>query len=534
MVEKPKEEILKALLKNILESRLSRLEKRNLEQTRDLKLEKDSYKKQELLVNKLCSIKIEPKKLNQTKNNRERGARNRNRTRDITPNNLRTIHKRNNSNKKPAKTIRSMTPDVKLKRRGYEKKDKIKTDLRTTKKVVKKNNNNIPSYMMNTSSNANRFKKNDKNNNDKSRTKRRPRTTDIKKRSRPAEKKINKENNKNAIENNIKLIDLNIKDIKEHIPLEYNNEEIKLEKKEEIIQPKSEENREENKEEINTENKEEINTEEKEEVNDEYKGSVKFEVILEDKIIKTISLFLDKESYYNLLSCNKKMISYMKDKLSDSLSTLEIVNNISEKLSIKDQINTLKTKYPEEQFDLEPKKLTLSKSTEKALDLLNKGDNYKIFNDKDLFPPLDEIILIYRIFFQLLKDNDLKYIKNEKQFWLEASDYIVNKSDGKLGDYFRNSVDNFDFSPKNIFEIKKLTYQKEDHLKPANFSKICSTTGLISFLIKETLEYCGVLLSLKKNTPSICMHYLEYVEEAESKLTNYIENIRNWNADEDE
>ena len=62
MVEKPKEEILKALLKNILESRLSRLEKRNIEQTRDLKLEKDSFKKQELLVNKLCSIKIEPKK----------------------------------------------------------------------------------------------------------------------------------------------------------------------------------------------------------------------------------------------------------------------------------------------------------------------------------------------------------------------------------------------------------------------------------------------------------------------------------------
>ena len=226
------------------------------------------------------------------------------------------------------------------------------------------------------------------------------------------------------------------------------------------------------------------------------------------------------------------MTSYMKDKLSDSLSTLETVNNISEKLSIKDQINTLKTKYPEEQFDLEPKKLTLSKSTEKALDLLNKGDNYKIFNDKDLFPPLDEIILIYRIFFQLLKDNDLKYIKNEKQFWLEASDYIVNKSDGKLGDYFRSSVDNFDFSPKNILELKKLTYQKEDHLKPANFSKICATTGLISFLIKETLEYCGVLLSLKKNTPSICMHYLEYVEEAESKLTNYIENIKNWNEDE--
>ena len=40
MTEKEKEEILKKLLKNLLEERLSRLEKRNNEQTKDIKLEK--------------------------------------------------------------------------------------------------------------------------------------------------------------------------------------------------------------------------------------------------------------------------------------------------------------------------------------------------------------------------------------------------------------------------------------------------------------------------------------------------------------
>ena len=67
MTEKEKEELLKKLLKNLLEERLSRLEKRNLEQMKDIKFEKDSYKKQELLVNKFSTIKIEPKKLNQSK-----------------------------------------------------------------------------------------------------------------------------------------------------------------------------------------------------------------------------------------------------------------------------------------------------------------------------------------------------------------------------------------------------------------------------------------------------------------------------------
>ena len=106
MTDNEKEEILKKVLKNLLEERLTRLEKRNHEQTKDIKLEKDAYNKQELLVKKLCSIKIEPKKLNQKKNKNERGFgirdRSRDRIRDKTPNNLRT-HKRNNSNKDKSK-----------------------------------------------------------------------------------------------------------------------------------------------------------------------------------------------------------------------------------------------------------------------------------------------------------------------------------------------------------------------------------------------------------------------------------------------
>jgi len=81
---------------------------------------------------------------------------------------------------------------------------------------------------------------------------------------------------------------------------------------------------------------------------------------------------------------------------------------------------------------------------------------------------------------------------------IKASDYIIEKSKGKVGDFFKNAVDNFEFTTKNIFEVKKIIYGKEDQLKPASFCKICYTTGLIVFLIKDTLEYCGIILSLKK------------------------------------
>ena len=127
-----------------------------------------------------------------------------------------------------------------------------------------------------------------------------------------------------------------------------------------------------------------------------------------------------------------------------------------------------------------------------------------------------------------MKDNDIKNIKDQKLFWIKASDYILNNSNGKAGDFFKDSADNFDFSEKNIYEAKRLVNGKEDQLKPANFTKICATTGLVIFLIKDTLEYCGAILSLKKNVPSLCLRYLEYIGVLQSKMKNYIENIREW------
>ena len=511
MTEKEKEEILKKLLKNLLEERLSRLEKRNNEQTKDIKLEKDAYNKQELLVKKLCSIKIEPKKLNQKKNNNERNTgfrdRNKDRIRDKTPNNLR-IHKRNNSIKKQI-GIRSMTPDVGLRKKRVEKKDNTKTDVKVIKRPAK-NNNKIPSYMMNTSSNANKSRisnRNRNNNNEREKISIKARTPDIKKRTKNNQKKINKVNNN--IETNLKLIDLKIEDMKEHIP---NQERISEKVKEHNIE----------------EQNKEIKPEETENINGEIKEENKFDKLIEDKIIESISSFLDKETRYNFYSCNKKLIKYIKNKLDDTLAILEITNNISESQTIQDQINSLKLKYEGEQFEKEPPKFVLSKSTVKAIEFLNKEEKTKLFYNKELLPPLDNAIFIYKIFFQFLKDNDVKDIKNDHLFWIKASDYIIEKSDGKVGDFFKNAVDNFEFTAKNIFEVKKIINGKEDQLKPASFSKICPTTGLIVFLIKDTLEYCGIILSLKKNIPSICLKYLEYIKEMQDKLKNYIENIREW------
>ena len=489
MTEKEKEDLLKKLLKNILEERLSRLEKRNLGQMEDIKIEKNAFKNQEVLVNKLCSIKIEPKKPNQNKSNNERGTRTRERKRDITPVN-RATHRRNISNKKQIKNIRSMTPDVTLRKRGVEKKDNTKTDLRVVKHNNNNKNNKIPSYMMSTSSNANKNKRNNNEQNNKEekyKNAKRSKTPIPKKHIEKKKKKIN-----NHIENNLKLDDLKIEDMKEHVPIQEKNEEIKAEQKPEIIEVK-----------------------------------ITFDNLIQDKIIKILSSFFDKETRYNFFSCNKKLIKYIKENLSDTLTTLEVNKNITDSLSIQDQINSLKLKYPSDQFELEPPKFELSRGAVKAVELLNnENGNYdKIFHETE---PNDEIIFIYRIFFQFLKGNDLNSIKDQKKFWSKASEFILTQSNGKLGNFFRDSVNDFEFSVKNIFQARNIMKGKEELLKPGVLQKKCPTTALVNFLVKDTLEFCGIILSLKKNIPSLCLRYLEYIDTVKKKLTNYIENLRDW------
>ena len=489
-----KEEILKKLLKNILDVKLSHLEKRTQDQIKDLKYTIDISKKQQLLLTKISLIKIEPKKPRNNNHNRE--IRTRDRSRDITPLNIRT--NRRNSIKKEIKNIKSKTPDAGIRKRRIERNIKettinIKTDLRPVKKIIPKNNNKIPSYMMPTSSNANKNRRNnDKSvdrNSGRNKRERRALTADDRVKNKKSIKKKNKVNLK--IENNLKIDDIKIEDMKIHIPIE--------EKKEEKI--------------------EEIKIKE-----DPKKFFDFTQLINEKKVITKISSLLDTKTQFNFFTCNKKLSSYSIDKLNNYLSVLEANNGINEKLTIQDSIASLKTKYPSYQFSTEPPKFALSRSTITAIELLNNEEYNKIFHNKDLKPPLDNILFIYRIFFRFLKDNDIKNIEDEKLFWMEASEYILNHNEGKTGDFFKNSVENFDFDVKNLYEIKKLLIGKEENLKPNYFRNIEGTTGLIFFVIKDALEYSGVILSMKKNVPFFCLKYLEYVEELHSNLIGYIEN----------
>ena len=58
---------------------------------------------------------------------------------------------------------------------------------------------------------------------------------------------------------------------------------------------------------------------------------------------------------------------------------------------------------------------------------------------------------------------------------------------------------------------------------PNYFSKICGTTGLLVFGIKDALEYCGVIKNDKKTQPSRILDNLLYYKNSIDTIASFID-----------
>ena len=244
------------------------------------------------------------------------------------------------------------------------------------------------------------------------------------------------------------------------------------------------------------------------------------------KIVILICSFLDDKEAINFLSYSKKLLGHLIYYLDGLYNKLLYINNINNSNTIEIQINNIKKKYNESDLDSPKYAFSLSKGSVKALDLLNEESYNKIFTKKKLEPPLDKILLVYRIFFQLIGKEDFVNINNNKLFWEKTRNYILDNNKGKTGDFFKEYINEFDFTNKNIYKLKKLIFGVEDTLKPLYFGDICKTTGLVIFIIKDSLEYCGLIHNDKKTMPIIYINYLEYIQNIISKLKEYIEKLK--------
>ena len=144
----------------------------------------------------------------------------------------------------------------------------------------------------------------------------------------------------------------------------------------------------------------------------------------------------------------------------------------------------------------------LNKTSEKAISLLNDNLLNKLFYSSTNILPGDDILLIYRIFFCMINHPIIHTIDfiHKKKFWENCQNFFINESKGKIGnllfDIIRNK--NICLTGKNILNIYNLAEHNLDKLIPSYFSKICGTTGLFVFFIKEVLDFLGITKDKEK------------------------------------
>ena len=394
------------------------------------------------------------------------------------------------------KTNEKDKKDIKKETKKIEKKDKKKEDKKEEKKEEE---------IKNEEKKEEEKKEEEKKDDEK---KEEEKKEEEKKENEKKENETKEENNKEEEEKKIEL------DIKKVEIIQSNQEESKKEEE------KKEEEKEEKKEEPKKEEKKE---EPKKEIPPFSSSTFIIPDYNKEKYFDIIMSYLTVPEQLTFYSSSKNLKNKLIPIIISYQSILHKELEIDNPLRIEDRINDFKQKHSEEEINKSITEFSLSKGTIKAIELLNNELYDKIFKKSILEDNLKEILIIYRILFYLLSENEIAEIKDENLFWNKMREYLLNKSEGKIGTFISNSVKNFNFNNKTIYLINKLVKDIKNKIIPSYYTKICGTTGLVVFLIKDALEYCGIIYSDKKTQPSIIYKNLEYEKEQVYKIHNYIE-----------
>lgn len=171
------------------------------------------------------------------------------------------------------------------------------------------------------------------------------------------------------------------------------------------------------------------------------------------------------------IKCFKREKKYYETKFAHSESSCNSNNNKSI-----DQIDMSKFQF--------------SKGSIKAVLLLNESILTKLFVENN--KQSNDILLIYYIYFQLI-NHELARERNRTIFWEKCCRYFLTASEGQIGNLIQNDLaTKIVLTTENITNLLNIIRDNTAKITPSYFSKLCGTTGLIVFFIKDILDYIGI------------------------------------------
>lgn len=159
----------------------------------------------------------------------------------------------------------------------------------------------------------------------------------------------------------------------------------------------------------------------------------------------------------------------------------------------------------------------LSRGAVKAVELLNEPMYFKVFTTDGNFPS-DDVYIPYRILFTFAEMPELYTLKCNEEFWKKTCEYFVSSSEGKMGNLINSLLQRSEFKNETIYKVIKLVQPQMTKMTPNFYSKLCATTGLVIFLVKDSLEYAGVLQEKKTSQSRIYKNLMYTFEVLQNKM----------------
>lgn len=217
------------------------------------------------------------------------------------------------------------------------------------------------------------------------------------------------------------------------------------------------------------------------------------------------------------------------------MERINILNNKKEEIiksiglspneTINDLINEIRLKYKNDELSQSFSNYQINKGGSKAVELLNNDLYSNIFKKSLSDKKIDEICIVYRVLLALFGEYKICSISSNKLFWTKCTEYINEYSEGKIGTFILKKFNEITFEHKKIVLINKLLSGIKNNFNASYFSKICGTTGLLIFIIRDALEYCGVIINEKKTQHARMLDNLLYYKEVVDTLTNFTDSL---------
>ena len=232
----------------------------------------------------------------------------------------------------------------------------------------------------------------------------------------------------------------------------------------------------------------------------------------ETKFEINIYKYLDTYTLTNLKNASKM---FHKSVISYTIKKLQLIKK--HVLDIKESLNF--SEIPERE-DFE--NIVLNKGSKKAMQLLNESLLNHLFRDNKF--PINDILLIYRIYFQMINHPYSLLAKiNIYSFWEKCKLYFTTEQNGKTGDILLSMINQkkINFSKNNEFQIFMLVNRNYKKILPNYFSNICGTTGLFTFFIKDILDFVGISND-EKIQSKVYWTYTKIIDSIENKINHMI------------